>query len=302
MNYQHTPVLVKETLEFLNANKGGTFIDCTLGGGSHTEAILTSPPIIPLSIFNGEGDTPTLVGEGVRIFGFDQDQNALDAAKERLAKFENIEYIHDNFKHLKKHIKKPVDGILFDLGVSSHQIDEASSGFSLQKDGPLDMRMDHTTKLTAKDIINNFKQEELEKIFKEFGEERFSHRVAKAIVKERATKEINSTFQLKPIIEKAIPTWKKRESVTRIFQSLRIAVNDELEVLTSALLDAIDLLKPGARIVVISYHSLEDRIVKHTFRKAPLTILTKKPVQTSMEELASNKRARSAKLRAGEKQ
>jgi len=283
MDYQHTPVLVKETLEFLNASKGKTFVDCTLGGGRHAEKLKIQNP-------------------KSKIFGFDQDQDALNAAKERLEKYENVQYIHDNFKNLKKHLKEPVDGILFDLGVSSHQIDQASRGFSLQKDGPLDMRMDHTTKLTAQEIINHFRQEDLQKIFKEFGEERFSHRIAKAIVKERAAGEINSTFQLKPIIEKAIPTWKKRESVTRIFQSLRIAVNKELEVLQSALKDAIFLLKPGGRIVVISYHSLEDRITKHTLRKAEqLNILTKKPVYPSSQEIVENPRARSAKLRAGEK-
>ncbi|MBU1027361.1 MAG: 16S rRNA (cytosine(1402)-N(4))-methyltransferase RsmH, partial [Candidatus Margulisbacteria bacterium] len=219
--------------------------------------------------------------------------------------FDNIEYIQDNFKNIKNHIEEKVDGILLDLGVSSHQIDGPSRGFSIQKDGPLDMRMDQATKLTAKEIVNNFRQEELQKIFKEFGEERFAHRIAKAIVRERTKENITTTGQLKGIVEKAIPTWKKRESVTRIFQSLRISVNQELDNLKTALIDAIDLLNTGGRLVVISYHSLEDRIVKHTLRNAAkdkrLTVLTKKPIYPQEAETSSNPRARSAKLRAGER-
>jgi len=280
----HVPALLKETIDYLAVKSDGTYVDTTLGGGGHAEAIAR---------------------EGARIIAFDQDQDALDAAKDRLAKFKNITYIKDNFKNLKNHIKEPVDGILFDLGVSSHQIDSAERGFSLQQDGPLDMRMDKTLKITAEQIVNTYPEKDLEKIFKEFGEERFSHRIAKAIIKYRQQEKIHTTFQLKAIIEKAIPTWKKRESITRIFQSLRIFINDELDVLKSALKDAIDLLKPKGRIVGISYHSLEDRIVKHAFITAKqalrLQVLTKKPVQAGQEEAASNSRARSAKLRAGEK-
>ncbi|MFC1511487.1 16S rRNA (cytosine(1402)-N(4))-methyltransferase RsmH [Candidatus Margulisiibacteriota bacterium] len=190
-------------------------------------------------------------------------------------------------------------GFLFDLGVSSYQIDEAARGFSIKKDGPLDMRMDKSQKLTASDILNRSSQEELEKIFKEYGEERFSRRIAKAVEQQRP---LTTTKQLKEIVEQAIPTWKKRESVTRIFQALRIAVNQELDSLKLALSDAIELLRPGGRIVVISYHSLEDRIVKQTFRQAEqLKVLTKKPLRANEAEISSNPRARSAKLRAGEK-
>jgi 16S rRNA (cytosine1402-N4)-methyltransferase len=217
----------------------------------------------------------------------------------------NIEFSHANFRDLKKVLTKDYDGILLDLGVSSHQIDQASRGFSLQHDGPLDMRMDQSLKLTAETIVNEFDQSELARIFREFGEERFAKRIAKAICVVRDKSRIETTFELKEIIEKAIPTWKKRESVTRIFQALRIAVNDELQSLEKALIDAIDLLKPGGRLVVISYHSLEDRLVKQALRQAKqdkvINILTKRPLRPSEAETSSNPRSRSAKLRAGEK-
>ena len=274
-------MLLKESIEYLNVKNHGIYVDCTLGGGSHTEAI---------------------VGQGVRVFAFDLDQDAINAAKQKLGQDKNITYINDNFANLRKHILEPVDGFLFDLGVSSHQIDTASRGFSIREDGPLDMRMGSQQKISAKEIINDFSAEELTNIFFQFGEERFSRRIAKKIAIERESEAILTTHRLKEIIENAIPTWKKRETTTRIFQALRIAVNNELESLKSALLDAIALLKPGGRIVVISYHSLEDRIVKHTFKQSGLKILTKKPVQASEAESSSNPRAKSGKLRAGEKE
>jgi 16S rRNA (cytosine1402-N4)-methyltransferase len=287
--FQHTPALLKETLEYLHVKASGTYVDCTLGGGGHTFEVKS-------------------IKSKVKIIGFDQDAEAIAAAKERLKEFDGITYVQDNFASLKKHLAKKVDGILFDLGVSSYQIDEPTRGFSVKSDGPLDMRMNKDLQLTAADIINDYSEEELTKIFFEYGEERFSRRIAKAIVRERGTKGLigteglKTTLQLKEIIEKATPSWKKRETVTRIFQALRIAVNDELNVLKSALTDAIELLKPKGRIVVLSYHSLEDRIVKQTFRQSEtLKILTKKPVQASDEEVAANPRARSAKLRAAEK-
>jgi 16S rRNA (cytosine1402-N4)-methyltransferase len=284
--YKHIPVLLKESVDFLNLKQDGTYVDCTLGGGGHTEAIKLQSP-------------------GSRVIGIDTDYEAILATKTKLEKFENIEIVNDNFKNLKKIVKKPVDGILFDLGISSYQIDEPSRGFSLQKEGPLDMRMDRSQRLNAKEIVNNFNQDKLEKIFREFGEERFTHRIAKAILRKRRSEEITTTLELKKIVEKAIPFWKKRESITRIFQALRIAVNQELDNLRSAISDAIDLLKPSGRIVVISYHSLEDRIVKHTLRNASqegkLKILTKKPMLPSASEISSNPRAKSAKLRAAER-
>jgi 16S rRNA (cytosine1402-N4)-methyltransferase len=297
--YQHEPVLAKETIDFLTLAPGAVLVDATLGGGGHSFQIKNKR-------------------SKIKIIGIDQDEEALAAARERLAGFDGIEYVHDNFAHLKDHIKEPVDGILFDLGISSFQIDEASRGFSLRSDGPLDMRMDRSLKLTAADIVNNWPAEELTKLFYEYGEEKFAKRIARAIEKRRNskseyrntnefqnTKEITTTFELKEIIEAAIPTWKKREAVTRIFQALRIAVNNELESLKQALAQATELLKPGGRIVVISYHSLEDRIVKHLFRESAqngiLKLLTKKPVLAGEQELAANPRAGSAKLRAAEK-
>ncbi len=294
MPFQHTPVLLKETIEFITPQRGGTFVDCTLGGGGHAKAI--SELLTP----NSELLTPNS-----ELIAFDQDQDAIEAAKKNLAQFTNIIYIQDNFRNLKKHIKEPINGILFDLGVSSWQIDEASRGFSIQQDGPLDMRMDKRQNLDAESIINSYPIEELTKIFFEFGEERFSRRIARAIEKERAINPIKTTGQLKTVIEEATPGWKKRETLSRIFQALRIAVNQELESLQAALNDAINLLAPGGRIIVLSYHSLEDRIVKNTFKQAKqdgkLNILTKKPVTANEEEINLNSRARSAKLRAAEK-
>ena len=302
MAYQHDPVLASEAADFLNLADGQTVVDATLGGGGHTLKIKDQK-------------------SKVKIIGFDQDADALAAAKKNLAAFADVAYVHDNFARLKDHLAGPVDGILFDLGVSSHQLDEGARGFSLQHDGPLDMRMDRNAKLSAADLINNWPEDKLAKLFYEYGEEKFSRRIAKAICSARdegrepetgnwkpGTRErngIQTTFQLKEIVEKAIPTWKKRESVTRIFQALRIAVNDELNVLKKALEQAIELLKPGGRIVVISYHSLEDRAVKQMFRESAkngrLKILTKKPLTAGAAELAVNPRARSAKLRAAEK-
>ena len=281
--------MVKEVLEYLNPSPGKTYVDCTLGGGGHAKEILsrlsTQPP----------NHLSTLIA-------IDQDADAIEAAKKRLQGYDKIEYIHDNFSSLKKHLKQKVDGFLFDLGVSSYQIDEPGRGFSLQQPGPLDMRMDQSAGLTAADIINNYSAGELEQIIKDFSEERFAGRISRAIC---AARPLTTTTELKTVIEKAIPTWRKRESVTRVFQALRIAVNNELTNLASALKAALELLKPGGRLVVLSYHSLEDRITKHAFRDANqagiLKIMTKKPVLASQEEIAGNPRARSAKLRAGER-
>jgi len=285
--YQHTPVLSDKVLEYLNPASGKVFIDCTLGGGGHTDKLKIHPDSI---------------GTKLKIIGMDRDLDAIEFAKQKLSKYDDIIYIHDNFSNIKKHVKSKVDGILFDLGVSSYQINEASRGFSLQKDGPLDMRMDQSQKLTAGEIVNNYPVKELERIFWEYGEERFARRIAQAVIKSR---KIDSTFKLKELIEKAIPTWRKRESVTRIFQALRIAVNSEMENLRIALKESIALLRPGGRMVVISYHSLEDRIVKHTFRDfvkdGILKSLTKKPIRPTAQETDKNPRAGSAKLRAAEK-
>lgn len=253
--------------------------------------------------------------------GIDRDEEAITAARERLSGYlpagrhgPGIRVIRDNFSNIEKIITEPVDGILFDLGVSSYQIDEAKRGFSIRFDGPLDMRMDQGQALTAEEIVNKWPEEELARIFTEYAEERFAKRIAKAIVDYRepateprrlASGHIKTTGRLKEIVEKAIPTWRKRESVTRVFQALRIAVNSELENLKKALSVSPQILKPGGRLIVISYHSLEDRMVKWFFRDLEksgiLKILTKRPMVAEAAEIEANPRARSAKLRGAEK-
>ncbi|MFA4967858.1 MAG: 16S rRNA (cytosine(1402)-N(4))-methyltransferase RsmH [Candidatus Margulisiibacteriota bacterium] len=280
----HIPVMIEETTDLLAPSQGKIIVDCTLGFGGHSAAILS---------------------KGANVIGIDQDLDALRAAEVRLSEYQNIRYVQDNFANIEKIVKEPVDGVVFDLGVSSYQIDQVLRGFSIRGDGPLDMRMDQGKGITAADIVNDYPQEELERIFFEYGEERFSKRVAGAILARRRIKPIETTFELKEIIEKAIPVWKKRESVTRIFQALRIAVNSELDNLKKGLNGAVKTLKKGGRIVVISYHSLEDRIVKKFFveqkNNGILNIITKKPVIAKEEEVLANPRAKSAKMRAAEK-
>lgn len=280
----HIPVMIEETTDLLAPSQGKIIVDCTLGFGGHSAAILS---------------------KGANVIGIDQDLDALRAAEVRLSEYQNIRYVQDNFANIEKIVKEPVDGVVFDLGVSSYQIDQVLRGFSIRGDGPLDMRMDQGKGITAADIANDYPQEELERIFFEYGEERFSKRVAGAILARRRIKPIETTFELKEIIEKAIPVWKKRESVTRIFQALRIAVNSELDNLKKGLNGAVKTLKKGGRIVVISYHSLEDRIVKKFFveqkNNGILNIITKKPVIAKEEEVLANPRAKSAKMRAAEK-
>lgn len=280
---KHIPVLLDKVIEYLCPGKGKVIVDCTLGLGGHAEALLSS---------------------GAEVIGIDQDGEALRQAEAKL-KGQKIEFVHANFTDISKVIKRSANGFLFDLGVSSYQIDEASRGFSIRFDGPLDMRMDKRLKQTASDLINTLDAGELTRIFKEYGEERFAKRISNAICVRRDEKRIETTFELKEIVEKAIPTWKKRESVTRIFQALRIAVNSELENLKKGLEQAVELLFSKGRIVIISYHSLEDRIVKHYFREKEkagiLKVLTKKPVVPEEEEINKNSRARSAKLRSAEK-
>lgn len=286
MTLFHVPVLAREIVELLNVKEGDIIVDCTLGGGGHVESFKKQYP-------------------DSKIIGIDRDEEALEFAKKRLAVYENIDYIHSNFSNIQKVITHPVNGFLFDLGISSHQIDKPERGFSIRSDALLDMRMDKDLKISAYDIVNGFSEENLFGIFKEFAEERFSKRIARAIVFNRVSNDIKTTFELKNIIEKAIPTWKKRESVTRIFQALRIVVNSELENLKKALDSAICLLSPSGRIVVISYHSLEDRIVKMFFKEKGkdgiLKIITKKPIIASDIEIKENPRAKSAKLRCAEK-
>ncbi|MBU2635175.1 16S rRNA (cytosine(1402)-N(4))-methyltransferase RsmH [Patescibacteria group bacterium] len=275
----HTPVLKKEVLQYLDPKPNENFIDCTINGGGHTYSILekTKP--------NG------------KVLGIELDKDIFD--KLSLSKIDRLVLANDSYTNLKKIVQKhsfgPVNGILFDLGMSSWHLEESERGFTFLKDEPLDMRYSLDNDLSADKIINNYSQKEIEKILKEYGEERFAKRIAKNIIQERP---IKTTFQLVKVIG------RRREKIhpaTRTFQALRIAVNDELNNLKKGLTQAVEILKPGGRIVVISFHSLEDRIVKNFFKDSNLNILTKKPTTPSQEEIKINPRSRSAKLRAATK-
>jgi len=299
-------------MSFLQPRPGGTYLDGTLGGGGHTALIAAE----------------CATGNGV-VIGIDQDQEALAAAGNRLARFGGtIRLVHGNFAELDRHLDMlavtTLDGFILDLGVSSHQLDSGARGFSFQQDAPLDMRMDTGCDGTAADLVNTLPEQELERIIREYGEERWARRIASFIVKARTGQAILTTLQLTDIIKGAIPRakWEERlHPATRTFQALRIAVNHELERLETGLRAAINRLKPGGRGVVISFHSLEDRIVKHIFReyasgcicprqlpvcvcgrKPQVRVLTGRPAMATEAEVNHNPRARSAKLRAVEKQ
>lgn len=309
--FYHTPVLLQETLEYLLPLPGHIIVDCTAGGGGHSKALLSK--ILP----------------GGKLIALDQDAASVETVRKVLEPLGtgNFFVFRTNFRNLKQVLEsaaiKQVDGILFDLGVSSHQLDEAERGFSYQHDALLDMRMDQTAKITAADLVNKESREKLNRIIWEYGEERWAKRIAEFIVKEREVKPIETTGQLVEIIKKAIPKGARREGphpAKRTFQALRIAVNQELEILEETLAQGVDLLKPEGRLAVITFHSLEDRIVKQLFKKLaqgctcppefpvcvcqkkPLVkILTPKPVLPSKEEVNSNPRSRSAKLRVVQK-
>ncbi|MEW5957235.1 MAG: 16S rRNA (cytosine(1402)-N(4))-methyltransferase RsmH [Chloroflexota bacterium] len=304
----HEPVLLAEVITALQPHAGGVYIDGTVGAGGHA-----------LSILNESAPAG-------RLFGFDRDQSALELAKQRLLQFgARVHLLHSNFDQLsrlaRQHHLPPADGILLDLGVSSMQVDQPERGFSFQADGPLDMRMDNTAGPTAADLVNRLPETELANLIYRYGEERHSRRIARAIVRARPLKQ---TGELARLIVQASRTGKgqkqaKIHPATRTFQALRIAVNDELGALERALPQAIELLKPGGRLAVISFHSLEDRIVKQFFKqeaqdcicppdqpvctcrhKATIRIITKRPIMPSLAELDRNPRARSAKLRVVE--
>jgi len=310
LDFEHIPVLLNETLEYLNPKPGGVYIDGTLGGAGHSSEIVKR--IVP----------------GGVLIGIDQDSNAIDAAKRRLEAYkDNVVIVRDNFRNIKTIALqkgfREVDGILLDIGVSSHQLDEKERGFSYMHDGPLDMRMDTENSLNASDIVNNSSEQELIRILRDYGEEKWAVRIAKFITEERKNSRIDTTFKLADIIQRAIPAAARRDGghpAKRTFQALRIAVNDELQVLEEAVTNAARLLKPGGRLVVITFHSLEDRIVKKIFNnmekpctcppqlpvcacgKEPLLrVITKKPVTAGVEELKTNTRSKSAKLRAAER-
>ena len=297
-----------EVIAALVTNPNGIYIDCTLGGGGHSSLIATK-----------------LSDEGI-IIGIDQDIQAIKAATERLKDVScQVKIVRSNFSQLDKILSEcnidAVDGILFDLGVSSHQIDTAERGFSYMHNAPLDMRMNQDQKFTAHDVVNNYDEETLYKIFHEYGEERFSNRIAREIVNARKIKSIDTTGELVKIIDRAVPNFNKKSGhpAKRVFQAIRIEVNNELGILEDTINTAVKRLKIGGRIAIITFHSLEDRIVKSTFKtlatdcicpknfpvcvcnhKAQIKILGKQTTATT-EEISKNPRAKSAKLRVAEK-
>jgi len=287
----HIPVLIKEVLEYLDPKPNENFIDATLGQGGHTKEILKR--IKPKG----------------RVLGINWDKEEI---KEMKIRNPRLIIANDSYVRLKKIIEEkkfgPVNGILFDLGMSSWHLEKSGKGFSFQKDEPLDMRYNRGDQsgLKASEIVNKWNEEELTKIFKDYGEEKFSKRIAREIKKAGRIKKIETTFELVEIIQKAIPLKRgKRKRIhpaTRVFQALRIAVNNELDNLAKALPQAADILAQGGRLAVISFHSLEDRIVKNFFKQKAkenkFRILTKKPIKAAPEEINFNPRARSAKLRA----
>lgn len=311
MEFHHVSVMLEECIKGLQIKPGGIYIDCTLGGAGHSSEIVKA------------------LGPSGLLIGIDQDKNALAAAEKKLADYSgNIKLVHSNFRHIKEiaqelDVVKKVDGILFDLGVSSHQLDEGERGFSYRYDAPLDMRMNIEDDLTAKDLVNQLSQEELNNIIWEFGEERWAKRIAEFIVTERKKKAIETTGELVEIIKKAIPAGARKEGphpAKRTFQALRIAVNSELDILTQTFKDAVEILNKQGRLCVITFHSLEDRITKQVFQemakkcicppsipicicnhKKQIKVITGKPILPSKEELEINHRARSAKLRIAEK-
>ncbi len=302
----HIPVLKDRSIDFLQIKKGGIYVDATLGGGGHTEAM-----------FEQEKD--------IRVIAFDHDRDAIDFAQKRLMKYsDKIIYVNKNFSYLSSALAlnriSKIDGILFDLGFSSHQIDQ-QRGFSYTQDDELDMRMNRNNgKLTAYDIVNFYPQDKLEQVLHDYSEDRFWRRISNAILRARKDKKIETTKKLREIIEKVIPKDKGFKTLSRIFQALRIEVNKELDALEKGLKSSVEVLKKGGRIAVISYHSLEDRIVKQFFKyenlecicpaylprcvcekEVRLKIITKKPVIPTEEEIKENSRARSAKLRVAER-
>jgi 16S rRNA (cytosine1402-N4)-methyltransferase len=279
----HVPVLSREVIEGLAVRPGGHYLDATVGGGGHSRLILEAAP-----------DT--------RVTAIDQDEEALVAAQKVLATFgERIEFVYSNFAAYEFPLSS-FDGILADLGVSSHHLDVPERGFSFRREASLDMRMDRGQPLTAADVINRWDEAQLAEIFFKYGEERLSRRIARRIVEHRP---FQTTTQLAEAIASCVPPkyrYGRIHPATRVFQALRIVVNDELKSLETFLSKAPNALVPGGKIAIISFHSLEDRIVKHSFKDSPLLrVLTKKPIEAQKEEIVKNSRARSAKLRIAER-
>ena len=309
MEFKHISVLFNETIEGLNIKENGIYVDGTLGGGGHSLGILSH-------------------NKSISLIGIDRDAEAIEASKKRLAEYSHrVTFVNNNFSEIKQILNnlniEKIDGMLMDLGVSSYQLDNAERGFSYMHDSKLDMRMNRDNELSAYEVLNNYSREELTKIFYEFGEEKWSARIAQFITDRRKRKPIETTFELVDIIKSAIPQ-KARESgshpAKRVFQAIRIEVNNELGILEKTITDTVDCLNPGGRIAIITFHSLEDRIVKQTYAKLAagctcpknfpvcvcnkqpaVKIITKKPILPSEQEESENSRSKSAKLRIAEK-
>ena len=301
MEFEHISVLAEETIENLNIKPDGIYADLTLGKGGHSKKILEK------------------LSDKGRLIAFDQDKEAIMAAKENLKDFSNVIYVNTNFENFESTLKdlniSKIDGALMDIGVSSYQIDNASRGFSYMHDGPLDMRMDVENELTAEKIVNEYSKEELTEIFSKYGEERFSKTIARNIVDYRNKQRIDTTFKLRDIVNKSVRS-KETHPEKRVFQALRIEVNRELEVLENTIKDVVDHLNVGGRLCIITFHSLEDRIVKNKFKDLEkdctcppglpvcvcdavqkVKIITNKPIVAGKKELSENSRSKSAKLR-----
>ena len=310
MEFAHKSVLLKETIDGLDMKPDGIYVDGTLGGGGHSYEICTR------------------LGEKGSIVGIDQDEAAIEAAGVRLRDFrEKVTIVRSNYCDMKSVLHNigidKVDGIILDLGVSSYQLDTAERGFSYREDAPLDMRMDTRQKMTARDIVNEYTEAELYRVIRDYGEDKFAKNIAKHIVSARGKAPVETTGQLTEIIRQSIPMKYQKKSghpAKRTFQAIRIELNRELDVLRDSLDDMIDILNPGGRLCIITFHSLEDRIVKSTFRKNenPCTcpkdfpvcvcgkvskgrVITKKPILPGAEEMESNSRSKSAKLRIFER-
>lgn len=308
MEFKHISVLLEESVNYLCPEKGGIYADGTLGGGGHSYRILS------------RNDNSSLIG-------IDRDIEAINAAKDRLKCFgDRVTYVNRNFCEIKSILEDEsigkLDGAVIDLGVSSYQLDNAERGFSYMHDAPLDMRMDRRSEINAYEVVNNYSAQQLTKIFYEYGEEKWSKRIAEFIIDRRKDKPVETTFELVDIIKAAVPKGARMDGghpAKRVFQAIRIEVNGELRILEQAIRDFVSVIKPGGRLAVITFHSLEDRIVKKTFaslaegcicpksfpvcvcgRKPEIKVLTRKPVLPSENELEINSRSKSAKLRVAE--
>lgn len=305
MEFKHVSVLLNECIEGLNIKENGIYVDGTLGGGGHSSEILKN------------------LSDNGLLIGIDQDKDALKAAGLRLQNYKNVKYVHSNFYNIDSILNdleiEKIDGMLMDLGVSSYQLDTGDRGFSYMQDAPLDMRMNRDNSLSAYDVVNNYDEEEIYRIIRDYGEEKFAKRIARFIVENREKKAIETTLELVGIIKAAIPAKARREGphpAKRTFQAIRIEVNSELSILNKAIEDGVNRLNIGGRMAIITFHSLEDRIVKLKFKelatactcprefpicicggKAKVKIISRKAIDPSREEVEENPRSRSAKLR-----